>query len=231
MALEQAKPPLLYQHQQHKGQAMSKDLLPMIAGIGLAGATGGLAAPALGAAGGAGAAGAGAGAGLGLAGDALAAQGAAGLLGSAGAAAAGYGAPVAAGIGAAGGTGAVGGTAPFGNNGEFVGNTIESELSANPYTGGFDNLNGIERIGQRVGGLLDDGGLDKLGKFKNAFGGQQEQAQQAQNTEVSGGAVAQQPEQQQGALPNVYGQPQVQLTDEQKRMLMQRQGLMGGYYG
>jgi hypothetical protein len=227
---------------------MGKSLLPMLAGVGLAAATGGLsAAPTLGAAGGAGAAGAGAagaglaggaagaglgagGAGLGLAGDALAAQGAAGLLGSAGAAAAGYGAPVAAGIGAAGGTGAVGGTAPFGNNGEFVGNTIESELSANPYTGGFDNLNGIERIGQRIGGLLDDGGLDKLGKFKNAFGGQQEQPQEAQNREVSGGAVAPQ-EQQQGALPNVYGQPQIQLTDEQKRMLMQRQGLMGGYYG
>lgn len=221
---------------------MGKSLLPVLAGAGLIAATGGLGAPAaLGAAGGAGAAGAGAaGAGLGLAGDALAAQGAAGLLGSAGAAAAGYGAPVTAGLGAAGGTGAgaIAGDAAsevasspvglFGPDNEYVGKTIASELSPNAYTGGYDSLNGMERIGQRVSGFLDEGGLNDIGKLKNAFGGQQEQPQEAQNREVSGGAVAQQPEQPQGAIPFVYGQPQVQFTDEQKRRLfaMQSQGLL-----
>lgn len=200
--------------------------MPLLAGVGLAGATGGLAAPALGAAGGEAAMGAG----LGLAGDALAAQGAAGLLGSAGAAAAGYGAPAAIGLGAAGGTGAMGGTAPFGNNGEFVGNTIESELSANPYTGGFDNLNGLERMGQRVSGFLDEGGMDTLGKFKGAFNSPQQQPQEPQNREISGQPVQAQPEQQQGQMPYVYGQPGVQFTDEQKRRLMEMQsrGLMYG---
>jgi hypothetical protein len=208
---------------------MGKELLPMLAGVGLAAATGGVGAPsALGAAGGTGAAGAGAAGALG-AGNALAAQGAAGLLGSAGAAAAGYGAPMAAGLGASGGAGAMGGldnaaTATFGPNNEFTGQTIASELTANPYTGGFDNLGGLDRIGQRVSGFLDDGGMDTLGKFKNALGGQQEQPQQAQNTEVSGGSVAQQP-QEQGAMPFVYGQPQIQLTDEQKRRLL-AQGLL-----
>lgn len=209
---------------------MGKELLPMLAGVGLAAATGGIGAPsALGAAGGTGAAGAGAlGAGASLgAGNALAAQGAAGLLGGAGATAAGYGAPMA--LGASGGAGAMGGldnaaTATFGPNNEFTGQTIASELTANPYTGGFDSLNGIERVGQRIGGFLDDGGMDTLGKFKNALGGQQEQPQQAQNTEVSGGAVAQQ-EQPQGQMPNVYGQPAIQLTDEQKRRLL-AQGLL-----
>lgn len=212
--------------------AMGKSLLPLIAGVGLAAATGGLGAPAaLGAAGGTGAAGAGA-AGLGLAGDALAAQGAAGLLGGAGAAAAGYGAPAALGLGAAGGAGASAGlsdaaTASFGPNGEYTGNTIASELSANPYTGGYDSLNGIGRIGQRVSGFLDEGGTDALGKFKNAFGGQQEQPQQPQNREISGQPVQSQP-QQQGQAPFVYGQPQVQLTDEQKRRLfaMQQRGFL-----
>ena len=205
---------------------MGKSLLPLLAGVGLAGVTGGLAAPAVGAAGGEAAMGAG----LGLAGDALAAQGAAGLLGSAGAAAAGYGAPAALGIGAAGGTGAVGGLndsaiASFGPNGEYSGNTIASELSANPYTGGYDNLNRLERIGQRVGGFLDDGGLDTLGKLKGAFNSPQQQPQ-AQDREISGQPVQSQPEQQ-GSVPFVYGQG-VQLTDEQKRRLyaMQSQGLL-----
>jgi hypothetical protein len=201
---------------------MGKDLLPMLAGVGLAAATGGIgagASGALGAAGGTGAAGAGA---LG-AGNALAAQGAAGLLGGAGATAAGYGAG--AGLGASGGASAMGGldnaaTATFGPNNEFTGQTIASELTANPYTGGFDNLGGLDRIGQRVSGFLDDGGMDTLGKFKNAFGGQQEQPQ-AQNTEVSGGAVPPQTQEPQGQMPNVYGQPQIVLNDEQKRRLMQ----------
>lgn len=194
---------------------MGKNLLPMLAGVGLAAATGGLSAgasSALGAAGGTGAAGAGA----------LGAQGATGLLGSAGASAAGYGAGTAglgAGAGASAGLGDAA-TATFGPNNEFTGQTIASELTANPYTGGFDSLSGLERVGQRVSGFLDDGGLDTLGKFKGAFNGQQEQPQQAQNTEVSGGAVAQQP-QQQGAVPFVYGQPQIQLTDEQRRLLAQ----------
>lgn len=212
---------------------MGKDLLPIIAGVGLAAATGGLgagASGALGAAGGTGAAGAGAAGALG-AGNALAAQGAAGLLGGAGATAAGYGAGAgAAGLSASGGAGAMGGldnaaTATFGPNNEFTGQTIASELTANPYTGGFDSLNGLERAGQRISGFLDDGGMDTLGKFKNALGGQQEQPQQAQNTEVSGGAVAQQEPQPQGQMPNVYGQPAIQLTDEQKRRLL-AQGLL-----
>lgn len=209
---------------------MGKSLLPMLAGVGLAAATGGLstgATSALGAAGGTGAAGAGA---LG-AGNALAAQGAAGLLGGAGATAAGYGAPMAAGLGASGGAGAMGGLndsamATFGPNNEYTGQTIASELTANPYTGGFDNLSGLDRIGQRVSGFLDDGGMDTLGKFKNAFGGQQEQPQQAQNTEISAPVAPQEP-QAQGQMPNVYGQPAIQFTDEQKRRLMQ-QGLMYG---
>ncbi len=217
MAQAQAK----QHHHNHKGQIMGKNLLPMLAGVGLAAATGGIGAGAtgaLGAAGGTGAAGAGA---LG-AGNALAAQGAAGLLGGAGASAAGYGAGAGA-LGATGGASAGLGdaaTATFGPNNEFTGQTIASELTANPYTGGFDSLSGLERVGQRVSGFLDDGGLDTLGKFKNAFGGQQEQPQQAQNTEVSGAPVAQQT-QEQGAMPFVYGQPQIQLTDEQRRLLAQ----------
>ena len=212
-------------HHNHKGQIMGKDLLPILAGVGLAAATGGAAAPAIGAAGGTGAAGAGAAAGLG-AGNALAAQGAAGLLGGAGATAAGYGAPMA--LSASGGAGAMSGldnaaTATFGPNNEFTGQTIASELTANPYTGGFDSLSGIDRVGQRISGFLDDGGMDTLGKVKNAFGRQQEQPQQAQNTEVSAPVAPQ--EQQQGAMPFVYGQPQIQLTDEQKRRLL-AQGLL-----
>jgi hypothetical protein len=212
---------------------MGKSLLPMLAGVGLAAATGGLSAGAsgaLGAAGGTGAAGAGA---LG-AGNALAAQGAAGLLGGAGATAAGYGAPMVAGLGAAGGAGATMVdpatlSSQWGDNIGTLQNTIESSgMTANPYTGGFDNLSGIDRIGQRVSGFLDDGGMDTLGKFKNAFGGQQEQPQQAQNTEISAPVAPQ--EQAQGQMPNVYGQPAIQLTDEQKRqyLAMQQQGLMYG---
>jgi hypothetical protein len=209
---------------------MGKNLLPMLAGVGLAAATGGLSAGAsgaLGAAGGTGAAGAGA---LG-AGNALAAQGAAGLLGGAGATAAGYGAPMA--LGASGGASAMGGLndsamATFGPNNEYTGQTIASELTANPYTGGFDNLSGIDRIGQRVSGFLDDGGTDTLSKFKNAFGGQQEQPQKAQNTEISAPVAPQ--EQAQGDIPNVYGQSAIPLTDEQKRqyLAMQQRGLMYG---
>lgn len=206
----------------------------MLAGIGATIATGGTAAPAIGAAGGTGAAGAGA---------------AAGLLGSTAAAnAAGYGAGAALGgagtglgVGAAGDIGAtgimgldnamalntsdvLGAGQGFMGDGLSIGKTIGSDLVANPYTGGFDSLNGIERVGQRIGGFLDDGGMDTLGKVKGAFGGQQEQPQEAQNTEVSGGAVAQQ-EQPQGQMPNVYGQPAIQLTDEQKRRFL-AQGLL-----
>lgn len=209
---------------------MGKSLLPILAGVGLAAATGGLGAGAVGAAGGTGAAGAGAAGGLGLAGDALAAQGAAGLLGSAGATAAGYGMPTAMGAGAVGGVGASGiepATAAFGPNGEYSGSTIASELSPNSYTGGYDSLNGLERIGQRVGGLLDNGGMDSLGKLKGAFGGQQQQPQEPQNREITGQPVQSQPEQQ-GQVPYVYGQPGVQFTDEQKRRLyaMQQRGLL-----
>lgn len=196
-----------------------EDIFPLLAGGGLLALTGGLGTPAaLGATGGEAAMGAG----LGVAGDALAAQGAAGLLGSAGAAAAGYGAPASIGLGAAGGTGAVGGTASFGPNNEFVGNTIASELSPNAYTGGFDNLNPFERIGQRVSGFLDEGGMDTLGKFKGAFNSPQQQPQEPQNREISGQPVQAQPEQQ-GQMPYVYGQPQVEFTDEQKRRLMEMQ--------
>lgn len=205
---------------------MSKDLLPILAGVGLAGATGGLSG--LGAAG-VGAEGGAAALGAGMAGDALAAQGAAGLLGSAGAAAAGYAAP-AMGVGASGIASGIsnGGTAAFGNNGEFVGNTIESELTANPYTGGFDSLNGFERMGQRVGGLMDDGSFNKLGDIKRMIGGQQQQQPQDQNREISGGAVQgmSQPSNM-GAYVYNQGQPNIQEIERQRRMMMNG----GGYFG
>lgn len=218
-----------------RGTIISKSLLPILAGAGLAAATGGAATPLLGAgaAGGTGAAGAGA-AGLGMAGNALAAQGAAGLLGGAGAAAAGYGAPVAGGL-LSGGTAAMGGETLASNgleagqglmgDGVSVGNTIESEMMANPYTGGFDNLNGFERVGQRVEGFMDGGGMDNLGKFKNAFAGQQQQPQQQpQNTEQSV-SLAGQPQPEQGAMANVYGQQPYDLASIQE-LLRQR-----AYYG
>lgn len=200
----------------------------MIGGAAILG-SGGLFSPAVGA----GAAGGTAAMGAGLAGDALAAQGAAGLLGSAGAAAAGYGAPVALGggalgVGAAGNTGIDAATASFGPNGEYTGNTIASELSANPYTGGYDSLNGLERAGQRIGGFFDDGGLDKLGKFKGLFGGQEQPQEQPRDKVISGGAVQGGQEPSQMGAP-VYGQG-IQLTEEQKKRMylaqLQSRGLL-----
>lgn len=132
---------------------MGKSLLKTIAPIAL-GATGlGMAGmlPSLGALGSAGAAG--------TASGALGAQGAAGLLGSAGATAAGYGAPaMASGLASA-------GTAAFGANGEFMGKTIESELSKNMFTGGYDNLNPLQRIGQSVEGFMSGDNGSKLAKL------------------------------------------------------------------
>lgn len=208
---------------------MGKSLLPALIGGAAILGSGGLATPAVGA----GASGGTAAMGAGLAGDALAAQGAAGLLGSAGAAAAGYGAPAALGgsigVGAAGNAVPEAATASFGPNGEFTGNTIASELSANPYTGGYDSLNGLERVGQRVGGFFDEGGFDKVNKFKGLFGGQEQpQQQQPQDKVISGGAVQGGEEPSQMGAP-VYGQG-VQLTEEQKKKLylaqMQSRGLL-----
>ena len=209
---------------------MGKSLLPALLGGAAILGSGGLATPAVGAGAAGGTAAMGAGA---AAGNALAAQGAAGLLGSAGAAAAGYGAPAAIGsamgVGAAGNTGIDAATASFGPNGEFTGNTIASELSANPYTGGYDSLNGLERVGQRVGGFFDEGGFDKVNKFKGLFGGQEQpQQQQPQDKVISGGAVQGGQEPSQMGAP-VYGQG-VQLTEEQKKKLylaqMQSRGLL-----
>lgn len=208
---------------------MGKSLLPALLGGAAILGSGGLAAPAVGAGAAGGTAAMGAGA---AAGNALAAQGAAGLLGSAGAAAAGYGAPAAIGsamgVGAAGNTGIDAATASFGPNGEFTGNTIASELSANPYTGGYDSLNGLERMGQRVGGFFDDGGFDKVNKFKGLFGGQDQPQQQPQDKVISGGAVQGGQEPSQMGAP-VYGQG-VQLTEEQKKKLylaqLQSRGLL-----
>jgi hypothetical protein len=113
-------------------------------------------------------------------------------------------------------------------DGVSVGNTIESEMMANPYTGGFDNLNGFERVGQRVEGFMDGGGMDKLGKFKNAFTGQQQQPQQQPQNSEYHGPVAQQGQQQQDAgMTQVYGQSPQQLASLEE-LLRQR---MGGYYG
>ena len=209
---------------------MGKSLLPALIGGAAILGSGGLATPAVGAGAAGGTAAMGAGA---AAGNALAAQGAAGLLGSAGAAAAGYGAPAALGgsigVGAAGNAVPEAATASFGPNGEFTGNTIASELSANPYTGGYDSLNGLERLGQRVGGFFDDGGFDKVNKFKGLFGGQEQpQQQQPQDKVISGGAVQGGQEPSQMGAP-VYGQG-VQLTEEQKKKLylaqMQSRGLL-----
>lgn len=200
---------------------MSKDLmgsiLPLAAGVGLASITGGASAPLTGAGA--------------LGGEAAMAGATANTLGAGAGLLSGAGTAPSLGIGAsgiAGGAGAIGGdvaSSPvglFGPNNEYVGQTIGSELTPNAYTGGYDSLNGLERIGQRVGGFMDDGGFDKLGKMKSMFGGQQQPQQpQAQNKEISGGAV-QQPQQEPQPMTQVYGQPQIQLTDEQRRMMMAR---------
>jgi hypothetical protein len=56
--------------------------------------------------------------------------------------------------------------APYGPNGEYLGQTIEaSGLTPNAYTGGYDALNGVQRFGQQFGDVLsqaNSGGLNKV---------------------------------------------------------------------
>lgn len=66
-------------------------------------------------------------------------------------------------------------TAAFGPAGEFVGNTIESTgMTANPFTGGFDSFNPLQRMGNE----LMPGEWDWMKKF-NPFSmmGQKQQPQ------------------------------------------------------
>lgn len=130
--------------------------------------------------------------------DALAAQGAAGLLGSAGAEAAGMGgggllaggmSPIAESAGAdiAPMTQEVNGATQTGFQGldgqQYFGNSITdgTGMTPNSYTGGYDSMNGVERMGQRVSGLLDGegGGNNNLGRMLKATQQNQQQPQQA----------------------------------------------------
>ena len=49
----------------------------------------------------------------------------------------------------------------FGPNGEYFGKSITdgTGMTANSYTGGYDSLNGAQRLGQRAQGLLDNSSL------------------------------------------------------------------------
>lgn len=111
--------------------------------------------------------------------DAMTAQGASGLLGASGAEAAGYG-----------GTSALAGEtaaalpeyAAYGPNNEFWGQTIANDgMTANAYTGGYDGMGTMGRLGQRVSGFVGD--TNNMGIAKQGMGlltGQQ-QPQQPQN--------------------------------------------------
>ena len=111
--------------------------------------------------------------------DAMTAQGASGLLGASGAEAAGYG-----------GTSALAGEtaaalpeyAAYGPNNEFWGQTIANDgMTANAYTGGYDSMGTMGRLGQRVSGFVGDN-MNNMGIAKQGMGllnGQQ--AQQPQN--------------------------------------------------
>lgn len=167
---------------------MSGDMLLPIAALGATALTAGAAAPALAGAASGAAAGAGASTVAGLGAGHLATQGATGLLGAAGANAAGYGAGAAQFGGLLGGAAdsaiptltadtAEGTMTSFGPNSEYFGKSITdgTGMTANAYTGGYDSLNGLERLGQRASGFMDDGGLGKINKFRQAFGGQQQQ--------------------------------------------------------
>jgi hypothetical protein len=165
------------------GKSLFKTIAPLAlgaTGLGMAGAL-----PSLGALGGSAGA-------VGTAGNALAAQGAAGLLGGAGATAAGYGAGAGAlgsGLGAAGALNTVASDAggvlnsQWGNNIGTLNNTIESSgMSLNPFTGGYDSFNPIQRFGNQVGGMFESGQMtDALGKAQKLqsavgqFGGNQGQ--------------------------------------------------------
>jgi hypothetical protein len=161
-----------------------EDLLPMVAMGAMTGGMGSLG----GLAGGMGS-GAATGAATGAAGNALAAQGAAGLLGTAGAQAAGYGAPAL--LGSAAASSLPKGMAAFGNNGEFTGPTIGSELNANPFTGGFDNKSLLgQGFDQITTGMNDKTLGDGMSMFK---GRQQQPQQQPKNVQMNTQARQQQP--------------------------------------
>lgn len=218
---------------------MGKNLMPLLAAGGLAALTMGGATPAIAAAeGGATAGGAAAGAGALGASDALAAQGAAGLLGSAGAEAAGYGSgsllaggmsPIAAVEGAevAPMTAEIDGATQTGFQGldgtQYWGNSITdgTGMTANSYTGGYDSLNGLERMGQRVQGAFEGGGSHGVGNIRQLIGSQQQPQQQRP---MSGGAPRR-PMQMQQDTPTVN--PYGLLMDANQQEEVKRR--MGGY--
>lgn len=114
----------------------------------------------------------------------------------------------------------------FGPNSEFVGQGIEGAgLTPNSYTGGFDGMNGLQRVGQRITGTLDQmGGNMNPMRMMNMGQPQQQPASRP--------PAMQRPQSQPETQVSVpYGQTisgGLQLTDEQKRMLMER---MRGQYG
>jgi len=208
-----------------------EDLAIPIAALGAVALTGGAAAPALGAAGAAGAAGAGGAASAlgatgaaGFAGNALAAQGAAGLLGGAGATAAGYGGATA-GLGSLAANSAASalpdGLATYGPNNEFIGSTIANDgMTANSF-GGYDQLNGLERFGQRFSGM--DFGGNGLKTAQKGLGMMQGQGQQPQaQQQAPAGAIQPRPQQQTGSF--LDSSNIASLEEEEMR---KRQWLMG----
>lgn len=163
---------------------MGKSLVDFLPAIGVGALTGGIGAAPF------------------AAGDALAAQGAAGLLGSAGAEAAGYAMPsllgnaalptiAADGLGATGIAGldemmakstadALAGSGKgLMGDGVSIGNTIGADgLTANSFTGGYDALNGLDRLGQRIGGFVNDGNMMDVAKTGYQLSGQGQQQPQ-----------------------------------------------------
>jgi hypothetical protein len=115
--------------------------------------------------------------------DAMTAQGATGLLGASGAEAAGYGSAAS---NAALAGNAAASTLPeyaaYGPNNEFWGQTIANDgMTANAYTGGYDSMGTMGRLGQQVSGFVGD--TNNMGIAKQGMGllNGQQQPQQPQN--------------------------------------------------
>lgn len=134
--------------------------------------------------------------------DAMTAQGASGLLGASGAEAAGYG-----------GTSALAGEtaaalpeyAAYGPNNEFWGQTIANDgMTANAYTGGYDSMGTMGRLGQRVSGFVGDN-MNNMGIAKQGMGllNGQQQPQQPQNINKQTNVM---PRQQAPASPSSFVQ-------------------------
>lgn len=136
------------------------------------------------------------------AGDALATQGATGLLGAGGAEAAGYGGTSALADAAT----ALPEYAQYGNPADNLwGQTIANDgMTANAYTGGYDSMGTMGRLGQRVSGFVGDN-MNNMGIAKQGMGllNGQQQPQQPQNINKQTNVM---PRQQAPASPSSFVQ-------------------------